>query len=321
MESASTNLSTRGKALIERAVALRRSPEFLTYQLMQARSVPPAGQIDAIDVAQLRRLLEQRCASVEQKIDEFVKAIHLTRRENETYVDRSFRVASKTLAIQACENTADVSREPHELDYMARMVAEHRNVILKIAQNPYLAEETQVFIACHPTYNADPCVGRALANNPALGPEAARQLARRFKDDRFVIDALGDTVGKIARVGPNETVYADVCREMTTVPKIDFPHAGAVRGVTDANHLRTLWKQHLNKNVAERNLDIATFHALAQNPDTPDDVIKNMADNSPVGALIGKQGAITQDVFRRRFANIGVSRELDASNHTPQYST
>jgi hypothetical protein len=300
MVNAEDSVSARGRALLQKAIASGRSPEQLMYLVMEARAVPNAGRVDSIEVTEFRRMVATHHGKVEDKIADYAKAVNMPARLGETPSDIYYRRAAGATAMRALEHTAEVSRDEHELDYAAMAVIEQRRVILKLAQNPYISEATQLRIVSSPLYQRDPYVGRALAANPAITPNTARVIARHFKEDRFVMHTLGDTLSKLARHGHNAREYAEVCREVTTVNPVDFPLAAAVAGVDDSEHLRRLWHQYMARPTLDRNLDRATFHALAQNPNTPNDVIVDMVRTRPASSVVGGEATITNDALHRR---------------------
>jgi hypothetical protein len=311
MDAKPRSVSQAGQAMIDRLVAARHSPEYLTFRLMEARTVPTSGRVDTIEIIELRRQLAAHYGRVEDKINDFAKALYIKHRPDETLNDRYYRQAAGIMAMRSLETAAVVSHDPHELDYIMMAVREQRCIVLKLAENPYISEKTQLAIAHQ--YRDDPYVGRALAANPNIAPDTARVVARNFREDRFVMHQLGDTVSKLARMGPNDGPYAEVCREMTTVENVEFPLAPAITGVTSSVHLRTLWKQHSRHTTVEKNLDHATYHAIAQNPKTPDDVILEMSKAPPLVAEFGREAVVTKDVLRRRVAEMhGGEHDFDA---------
>ena len=55
-------------------------------------------------------------------------------------------------------------------------------------------------------------------------------------------------------------------------------------------------------------MERSVYHAIAQNPDTPDDVIKAMSQKAPLAASFGKDAALSHDTISRRMAEMdGIS--------------
>lgn len=307
-----------GQEMIDRIVKMRQSPEYLMYRLMQARAVPAADKLDSLDVAALREVLAKKASSHEQRMTELAQAIAMVPSKDESPDARYYRGSAKLMALQALETTAEVSMDAMELDYTARTFMEQRKAMLKLARNPFLAEETMIRIANSPIYKGDTNLGRALASNQALTPKAARVLAQNFSHDRFVMHELAVNVSKQAKTALNANEYAQVCKELTSShAPVDFPLAPAIAGVQDSTHLRTLYKQHQARPTLERNLDQSTFHEIAQNPYTPDDVIEDMSQSAPLTTMLGKQASITHDTIARRTAQIQRSNQPEASAPEP----
>lgn len=295
---------------------MRQSPEFLMYRLMEARAVPDPNRIESVDVGRFRALLATRETSFEQRMGEALAVMQIGRREGASLNDRYARQSARSLAIRSMGHAAEVSRDPHELESIARMILDqripvprqddtgelanlyhaYRSIILKIAQNPYLSEEAQIRIAN--TFSKDALISRTLAQNQNITPRTARLIANNAKGQQFVMYALADNISKQARFGTDRAQFAQICKELTT-RQVDFPIAPAIHGVTDPQHLRMLYVRHAGRSDIERNLDHATFHAIAQNPDTPMDVIHNMA-REPLPDSVGKESALTQSVIFRR---------------------
>ncbi len=304
MDAKPIPLSSAARDRISSIVAARRPPEYLTYRLMAAHAVPEAGKVESADVEALRRVLQTKYQGIEQKVNDCAMVLREPPRAGADIDAKRYRQAAQSTAMRSMQTAAEASKDVHELDYIAQMLMEHKAIIINVAKNPYLGEDTQVKIANHPIYRNDPYVARALASNQNLAPAAARSLAQHHRNDRFVMNELATTVGKLALVDHNTPEYAAICRELTTVPQVDFPLAPAIRGVKDAAHLRALWDQHKLRPTIERELDHSTYHAIAQNHHTPDDVIGQMAIRNPLTALFGKEVAMTQEVIARRLAEI-----------------
>lgn len=308
-------LSKDGKAMIDRVVRMRQSPEFLTFRLMEARALPNPDKVESIDIQALRQVLAERAVSVEQRMSEMLAAIHMTPRKNESPDDRYHRNTAKTTAIRSMEHTVEVSRDPYELDTAARMFLDQRSIIVKLAQNPYLSEATIINIANNAFYKNDSQIGRTLAQNHNITPKAARAIATNYKNNQFVMHALADNVGKQARVGADRAAFAQVCKELTAAHPINFPLAPAILGVNDPHHLRALYDQHSKRPVIERNLDHTTYHAIAQNPHTPIEVIHRMSQEPPLTSIFGKESSVTHDTIQQRLS--AMTREPQHVVSTP----
>jgi len=318
MNAASTPLSSAARARINDLVAARRPPEYLTYRLMAAHAVPEGGTLESADVAALRRVLQTKYHGIEQKVNDCAMVLREPPRVGADVGAKRYRQVAQSTAMRSMQTAAEASKDVHELDYIAQMLMEHKAIIINVAKNPYLGEATQVKLANHPLYRNDPYVARALASNQNLAPAAARSIAQHHRNDRFVMHELASTVSKLAQVDHNSPEYGAICRELTTVSPIDFPLAPAVRGVKDANHLRSLWNQHKLRPTLERELDHPTYHAIAQNPHTPDDVIDQMASRHPVTALFGNEVEITQHTISRRLAVIAERNGPNAHDTSPR---
>lgn len=320
------NLSRHGRELIERALHSHQPASSLSTRLMERNAVPDPGNFRTMnmDDERLRQLLASQIASVEERMADLAQTIHMQPRPGESPMAQHFRESAKGLALRSLENTVEVSRDPLELDYAAQMFLEQRSAMLKLAKNPYISEETMARVATCSMYRDDPHVARAFASNPNLTPRAARVLLdnESNKHRPFVMHALAVNMGKQARLSsnPHAAECARICRDITAVSVIDTPLAPAIAGVTDPEHLRRLYSQHANKMPLERNMERAVFHAIAQNPETPDDVIKAMRQNAPLTANFGKEAALSHDTISRRLAEMDMREQTASHDHSPQPS-
>ena len=321
------NLSRRGQELIDRTLNAQQPAENLTTRLMERRAVPDPSGFRSIDMNdnRLRELLASRIESVQDRMTELSQAIHMRPRPGESPMAQHFRESSKGMAMRSLENTVEVSRDPMELDYAAQMFLEQRAAMLKLAKNPYISEDTIIRVATCSMYRDDPQIARAFAGNPGITPKAARVLMENEGNKRrhFVMHELAVNLGKQARLPSNAHAAecAALCRDITSVSVVDTPLAPAIAGVTDPEHIRKLYSLHASRMPLERNMERSVYHAIAQNPDTPDDVIKAMSQKAPLAASFGKDAALSHDTISRRMAEMELrTQTASISNDAPSMS-
>jgi len=205
---------------------------------------------------------------IEQRSNALLVALRASFQKNED-------VLEQTLAL------VDSTRDPYELHYMASMFLHQRAVMRALAKHPQLSEKTQLQIAMDGDLNQDREILLGLAHNTALTSQSMRMVLSKTQDARIWQGVARNAAFQARRLAaPME--FTTLCEDLSE--SIDDGVAtAAISGIKSAELLRGLYQRNNSLLSPER------LEKIAENPNTPDDVLEKMSTSAFTGVqrLVG----------------------------------
>jgi len=246
-------------------------------------------QLTAEDIK--RTLSAKSSSEIERRINSLVVDLKMGQ-EREAALSDSVRLAT-------------TSKDPFDLHYMAGMYRHHREVLRALAKNPNLSENTQRVLYTQASRDGDREVLLGLAHNPVLAAGMMEQMLNKV-DDPFVRQGLAQNAARQARQIEGDSPFAQMCAQLSMFND-DVLAKTAIAGVKSPEVLREIVNTHSLLLAPDK------LEAVAQNPNTPDDVLQRLAQTRfpSLQPMLGIQVA-------SRAREALSSRELDRQDLSPQ---